>query len=355
MNESRRLFSILAGAARTGTEAVTNAYLQGLPQLHPIENDPLMSRGEVHWASGAAASAQSLKISAVLHDLSLFRLDGGASMRVLLPGPEVIARVHETETITIRLPHNASKQLRQAVASNQFHLCFPITDEPEAQQLLSEVAPLIESGRILPRPAKCLLYLEGRKGDHNEWVLSDISSDTPLEIWKIGEDVPLADRVVEVSPNAPSPEDKVLSEVMVPFLDRVSGSDLAKILDDEHDLLVEFRAGIKLLVAKAIGEGRDAKSIVADLIRPSAAKLERRFKHVANLGRLRVGGALASTATLALVSAFTGGIAAAVTTIGSAGGLALALKEYANNADERNDLKSDLGYLLWRLTKLHRR
>ena len=67
------------------------------------------------------------------------------------------------------------------------------------------------------------------------------------------------------------------------------------------------------------------------------------------MNRLRIGGAIVSAATMALVSYATAGIAASISAAAGAGGLIYITKELAGSVAEAAALKDDPGYLLWKL------
>jgi hypothetical protein len=69
------------------------------------------------------------------------------------------------------------------------------------------------------------------------------------------------------------------------------------------------------------------------------------------MNRLRTGGAVIATATLALTSVFTGGLVAGVAALAGGTGLLMVTKEMASGVHELNALKDDPTYLLWRMKR----
>ena len=118
---------------------------------------------------------------------------------------------------------------------------------------------------------------------------------------------------------------------------------------------MSFVLQIRNLINTAEQKGRiTAAEILSDVVRPKIATLERRFGQITRSSRLKVGGALLSTATMALVSFMTGGIAAGITAVAGASGLVYVTKELVDGLADREKLKEDETYLLWKLKSVSR-
>jgi hypothetical protein len=140
----------------------------------------------------------------------------------------------------------------------------------------------------------------------------------------------------------------------MPFIEGTSTDDLAMILEDEFDILAEFRSSIRELIIEAKSKNPDVSAILHDVVNPRVAKLQRRFEHITNMSKLKVGGAALATASLALTSILSGGIVAGIGAIAGASGALMVAKEYVSGANELQALKDDPTYLLWKLDGVRR-
>jgi hypothetical protein len=147
---------------------------------------------------------------------------------------------------------------------------------------------------------------------------------------------------------------KELCELAIPFITGVNFNDLAKILDDERDLLIEFRSELRKIVDDARAGKITSVEVINDVINPRIHKIGRRFSAISNAARLKLGGAAIGVATLSLASYMSSGLLATlVATIGGSGGAAAYMaKEYAGFLMDREGLKDDPIYLLWRLRRI---
>lgn len=121
-------------------------------------------------------------------------------------------------------------------------------------------------------------------------------------------------------------------------------------MQDEADLLTEFRAAIRELVDDARKQDQHISEVLQDVVNPRVAKLQRRFTQISEMSSLKTGGAIVATATLALTSVVSGGLVAGAAALAGGSGLLLVARELAGRRGELNALKDDpTAYLLWKL------
>ncbi|HYS48448.1 MAG TPA: hypothetical protein VEM36_06715 [Xanthobacteraceae bacterium] len=138
----------------------------------------------------------------------------------------------------------------------------------------------------------------------------------------------------------------------MPYVEGIGNADLAKILDDENEVLVEFRSSIRTLISQAKQDQGKIDQILNDVVRPKVAMLDRQFRRITNMNRLKIGGAAVSTATIGLVSYLTTGVAAGITAVAGVSGLVYLTKEMAGGISDLSALKDDpASYLLWKLKR----
>jgi hypothetical protein len=230
-------------------------------------------------------------------------------------------------------------------------LFFSIGIGDKETKILTDLAPLISRGHVIVTPNRGLIYLDeaGQDGSPNKWQMLDIEATSPFDHWYIGEEPRLIPMIS--GSNDGANQERKLATVIVPFIQGIPSEDLAKILDDERDVLDESRAAMRQLVSQSASD--NTKSIVLDLIKPSINKIERRYKKIASMSRLKMAGAVVSAVSLSLISYHLGGLTASALALFGAGGASAVGKNILTGIDEIASFKNEPVYLLWRITRRH--
>jgi hypothetical protein len=227
----------------------------------------------------------------------------------------------------------------------------PIDDD--VSTFIAPLEPLAISGRIIirPQPAIAVLTQEVAETGGRTFHLINVAADSPLESWVIPETIAQSSIPLKSGPSEQSHElDK--ADFVLPFIGGIPLPDLAKLLDDEEHNLSEMRAGIVTLIRSVDKGDTNACDVLNDVLRPAVGKVERRFRQITNMHRVKVGGAALGTVCLSLASLTAQGILASLSPFVGAGGLGLVAKEYADYMKAKGELSDMPHYLLWRLSKL---
>jgi hypothetical protein len=256
-----------------------------------------------------------------------------------------------SENVTLVLPNDAPPELEEALRSGGASVAFTMTSDEGHVKFIKELRPLVERGVIVPRPNRIIMYVKRILEDgKRHWEIVEASPIKPDQ-WDISnsEDLrPEKKATLELSPV--SENEKRVCEIVTPYVENISMADLCLILEDEADILREFRSDIRTLLQEAAKGGRDAREIAQDIVGPRVNKLERRFKSIARMTKLRLSGITVGTAALSLVSLIDTGLGAAFTAVAGAAGLGAFTKEYSAGLEQLDTLKSDPTYLLWKLS-----
>ena len=236
-------------------------------------------------------------------------------------------------------------------------IIFPAVLVPKDEILsvyLKTLEPLIDAGRIIVRPKPVAVYKVDREKANTDWVTFDIDpysqSGTLIALQNSKEVEAIPIRRTETK----SAYENELFEISFPFVEGVDISELVKILDDEQDRILTFRAALRKVVKEAASEEFSTSELLNDIIRPEVSKLERRFNTVVNYHKLKSLGATIGTATLVLASLTTEGWLASVTGLLGACGLGLLTDIYADYVKARDEVKENPYYLFWKLSKVKR-
>nr|WP_128083411.1 hypothetical protein [Methylobacterium sp. B34] len=341
-----------AAAAAQGPDATLDYYVKNYQSVHRVLRNKLLRKGEVRLEAPAGIGDE-IAVSLIMNDITSvsFRDRGGMKLTIL-QGPGIIETFGSLQ-LKIYLPNNQTEAFKRAVITGELAPTFLMPDTDAVSLWLSELQPLIESGRVLPRPERALMHLEAELPDGNRrWSMVAAAPHSPSDAWVLNDDNDRSEEVIKIEAATPLKQDeKELLEVLLPFIKGVKLADLNLILDDEHDVIEEFRIALKDIVREACDKGQDVDQIIQDILRPKVAKMHRRFQHITNMNSMKLGTAIVGTAVMGLISVQSGGMTAALTALGGAGGLGLVVKEATNAYDAEAAMRDESLYLLWRLSR----
>ncbi|MDQ3802545.1 MAG: hypothetical protein M3416_01625 [Acidobacteriota bacterium] len=206
-------------------------------------------------------------------------------------------------------------------------------NDAQIKDFLRQVEPLAKSGRLVVRPVPMVMGLqkapeglrvkqEGRAVPvERMWGVQPVDPNSPAEHW-LALDVKENQDAIPLKEGEQNSrlEAKICSFVM-PYIDGVSFAQLSKVLDAEGDCLAEFRSSVRKVIAEVREDSSRAADIVNDLVRPATDKIERRFKSISKIHRLKLAGACVSTVTLSLFALTSTGVGASLASLLGAGGL----------------------------------
>lgn len=149
---------------------------------------------------------------------------------------------------------------------------------------------------------------------------------------------------------------RALLELEIPYFDGIPLPLLAKVLDDEKESFLAFRASLLRLIKsieKIKDEGellREIEDIRRNHVEPELAKLEGMIKRTSKMRALRATGCLIGSSVICLMSAM--GIPPPSLLLPAAGGVAANLLELVKRVEEEQKLRENDMYFLWHLKKL---
>lgn len=146
---------------------------------------------------------------------------------------------------------------------------------------------------------------------------------------------------------------KALLELEIPYFDGIPLPLLAKILHDEKESFLAFRAALLRLV-KSIEKITDEEELLREVedirrnqIEPELAKLEGTIKRTSKMRALRLTGCLVGSSVICLLSVL--GVPPASLLLPAGGGIAANLLELVKRTEEEQKLRENAMYFLWHL------
>jgi hypothetical protein len=342
----------LTEAARQGPSEYTGEYIRSFDEVLQVPAHREMV-GEVR--SGSTDEARlDLKVALLYNDTSLLDLMLGTSeisFRLLQAG--FFESIGKSPRLTANFTRPPDQALLDAIDRQDVMVGFAASSGDDVAQLLNDAAPLIETGRLLLRPPRILMYSDGtrnEKGGRNLKVL-DTAPNSMMDVWEVEETAARRETIIgqQASEGLGATVHAEAKALCVPYIDGVSLDDYVKILEDEDDIIVEFRQATKSLIEEVRSGSQDIEAFQRDVVEPRLAKIERQFRKITDASNARTRTRTLQTAAATLVALAAGGpLAAAVPLVAGGGVIA---DEMSKRRERTAELKDDPLYLLWRLRR----
>ena len=250
-----------------------------------------------------------LKATLVLSDFtSVFPMAGGSIVVVMAAEKSPLF----PENVTV--PNSFAEKLSTDSGYPIITPGYLYRNDQAMVDFLRQVEPLAESGRLMVRPAPIVLGLADAPNDNGgrNWNVKYIDPNSPAEHW-LTDDLTEGQNAIPLEGGEIDPElETKVCSITMPYLEGVSFTELSKILDSEGDCLAEFRSSVRKVIVDVRADSAKATDIVNDIVRPATDKIERRFKSISNIHRLKLAGAYVSTAGLSLLALTSSGISASL-------------------------------------------
>ncbi|MBB5645912.1 hypothetical protein [Pedobacter cryoconitis] len=222
--------------------------------------------------------------------------------------------------------------------------------DDNTRNLMTELHPFMRSGRLMIRPIRSII-LYNAPGIKQNAIIYYANSDTPNNEWKIKERNEKDSFVIENGWG--NSKSKILYEITLPFINNISSETLNSILDDEIDLLSNFRVTLKDVLNSTLDLGNnDINSIYNDKLRPEIETINRKFKNIKNIHKLGTGTTLAAI-TISLIAINTDMATNFQTIFNTFAGTSTLgfLASEIKYRTEEDKLKDNPYFLLWRINK----
>lgn len=342
----KTIFEKLSSAAKISMNEYNNEYMNNIHTIYPTVTNPHLLKSQIKTKNMQDAESL-LRFSLVFNDLSLFTYNGGNELAFSLLTKEWFEKYLSTSGIEITLSKQKFEELGLDPKNLQINPAFIFSQGDEVNRFAEQLYPFIENGRLLFQPDRFLLYLEGKNEDGGRrWNTLDVSHFSSLESWETIDESNSRPIPLQYSSNGNINQHSIF-EITIPYLEGVKFSDLAKILEDEDDLLSGLRVSIKE-ATKEVKNTNDLITVRQDIIDPKIDALNRKFKSIVNSHIFKVAGAGIGTVALAYTAVSTAGISASLATICGSGGIGLLGKEYSDYREKINELKDNPYYFLWK-------
>lgn len=343
-------FDKLAIAAKGGPTEYTSAYLPLLKDILTSQTDPRLLRSRFEHKVGID-NGDLIRFSAIFNDVSFVEATTRGEMNIITLEKKGFASYFGGDQLEVTLPMSMAEELGLAGKTEAPLLpgfIFP-SGSPSAN-FLSEVQPLIECKRLVVLPKRTLIVLKGQDSTgRRSWHAHSVDSDSPFDTWSMLEESHSENRPFQILHAGDKAErgEEFVFEMLLPYLRGIAFKDLARVIEDESDLISGLRAAIQEATSKA-KPNRTAIELARDVVDPKVDALNRKFRSLVETHSLKMAGAAIGSVALAFTAVAAAGPAAAFATVAGAGGVGLLSKQYADYREQRAKLTEDPYYFLWR-------
>ena len=323
---------------------------EAITAFHGVKTDV-----QYNFSTEAVAN---LKTALILSDFTSVYPMGGESVTWALQDDSA-----PNSPKTVRVPRDFAEQLYSLNKRPVIRPGYVCRNDAQIKDFLRQVEPLAKAGRLMVRPVPMVMGLQkAPDGLHVKWQgkgvpvermwgVLPVDPNSPTEHWLALDVKEKQDAIPLKEGESDSELETKMCSFVMPFIEGVSFTQLSKILDGEGDCLAEFRSSVRKVISEVREDPSKATDIVNDVVRPATDKIERRFKSISKIHRLKLAGACVSTATLTLLALTSTGVGASLASLLGASGLGLIAKERSDFLKDRAELKEMPFYLLWRLRR----
>jgi len=343
------IFKKLSQSAKTDAKEYYNDYINKITQIYPTTINPHILKTHIKTKNINDAE-QLLRFSLVFNDLSLFTYTGGNQMAFDILQQEWFDKNFQESQPNILFNKGKLKELGLNIDNIEMSPAFVFPHGDEINYFTEQLYPFIENGKLLLQPERTLIYLDNIKNENGGRTFKtlDVSQFSSLESWETIDEIKSRPVSLKYDDNV---NQNSIFEITIPYLEGINFKDLAKILEDEEDLLSGLRFSIKEATQEA-NNTNDLITVRRDIIDPKIDALNRKFKSTVNSHIFKVAGAAVGTVALTYTAVSTVGITAAMATICGSGGIGLLGKEYSDYREKINEIKDDPYYFLWKCKEL---
>lgn len=343
------IFKKLSCGNNVGIADYMKTYMSNIKDIFPIITNPRILKS--HIKSKDLSSIESLlRFSLVFNDLSLVTCNGGKELAMSWLQQKWFEDNFGVKSVSISISIEKMKELGIDLNNTSINPAFIFPSGGDSDLMVNELQPFIEREKLLIQPSRSLFAFKEKDNGERAWESINVNQFSPIEQWEIIDEAESRPIPIQFNSNDHRNQN-TLFEITIPYLEGVSYSDLAKILDDEDDLISGLRSSIKEAIDE-LSDDADPNIIVRDVVDPKIDMLNRKLKSTINSHVFKVAGAAVGTVVLAYTSVATSGVSSAIATVCGSGGIGLLGKEYSSYRTQINKLKDDPFYFLWKCKKL---
>lgn len=229
---------------------------------------------------------------------------------------------------------------------------YTTQSDSDIKEVFKRLMPLVDRQKFIIRPIRTIVLENGPTPENIDRVVYYASSDTPNNDWYVKSINEKNSYVVDNG--LKQYQTQVLYEITLPFISNANVENLAKIIEDESDLLGVFRNALKDLMLSSVAQDNLLiNEIRNDKIRPQIETINRKFNVITNKHKATVGASVTAV-TISLIALTSSDGINFQTLFNSSllGGAALGwFNSEFKYQSEIDKLKDNPYFLLWKISR----
>jgi hypothetical protein len=331
---------------------ITKKYLLNINENDKLKRSKDKLVGEIK-ARDLETAKYLLYSSLVFNDHTFVTALGDGNLSVVLLDKDGINNYLRTKEIIFHIPLVELQRLNIKKENVRCSPGFVAGASTEFHSFINELEPFLESKRVIYEPERIVLLSDASAQSPKRHHALNILPESPWDTWHALEESKAKTSLPLVKFSSSFPNEKLLFDITVPFIQGLPFKKLHAIIEDEQDSVLIFRKKLKEVVATVENNKKTVSELINDEIYPQIAVLNKRFDKILQSSAVRVGGASLGSISLSLFSiCFPESISLVTTLLGAGGGVGLMTREYANYIEKRHEFKEDPFYFLWKLRRL---
>jgi hypothetical protein len=335
----KKINKSLKKSGLTGTNEFLNSFLENESEILSLLRDFKGSKSEIYLNETDNELTNLLKFSTIFSDITLLNTTPSSTNDFHFtfhePGSKFL--IDRQLTIPIEYLNKMGNDIRRLLP------CYIHRNNIETKRIFKTYAPLIKSDKLLVRPMRAL-YVSFPEIEQGTVYYADPNTDN--NHWHINK-VQESDSIIIDNGYLTYSNITDLFNITLPYFTDIDIELFTKILEDENEILNEFRRNIIKIIQNAGDDLKKIEEIKNDIALTSITRLNRKFKAIQEKHRFFVGASLGSfVLTLSVgninMESLLKVLTASLTMIG--------VSEY-DFRSKKIDLKDDPYYLLWRINK----
>lgn len=338
MNSLKIINKTIRKSGMKNSTEFLNSFLEKEDELLSVLKNFSGTKSEIYLKEVNEELSDTLRFSSLFSDVTLINTTPSSIHPYHITYHDPESKYFRERQLTI--PEEYVNET--GIDPKRFLPCYIYRNDSETKALFKNFSPLIKGDRLLVRPIRGLYvnFPEFKQG-----TLYYVDPNTTNDHWYVNK---IQDRSLITIDNGYLSYNNTsnLFDITLPYFKNIDLTILAKILDDESEILSSFRHQLSEVIKTAGSDPDKIEQIKNDIALASIEKLNRKFKAIQNKHRFIVGASLSSfVLTLSFghldIESLLKSFALSLTVMG--------ISEHDFKI-KKVDLKDDSYYLLWKIS-----
>jgi hypothetical protein len=242
---------------------ITKEYLLNLHENDKLKRSKNKLVGELK-ARDLETAKFLLYSSVVFNDCTFVTALGDGNLSVVLLDKVGIKNYLHRDDVLFHIP--LIELERQNIKKENLR-CSPgflAGASPEFYAFINELEPFLESKKVIYEPERIVLLSDASAQSPGRHHALGILPESPWDTWHAAEESKVKTSLPLVKSSSPFPNEKLLFDITVPYIQGLPFKKLHAIIEDEQDSVLVFRQKLKEVVASA--ENNNKTMLIKEMV-----------------------------------------------------------------------------------------